>query len=198
MNMYTNQRAARQYGDRVLRESSVLMTADDVWSDVASNLELGFRSGQGGPYVYGDLQSGATVEIEVRETVEGEYRTVAKASSNAEGKVENELLVRPHDAFTRMLQKVLRAPAELDPGFRQLFFVRANRNGSAHASATLSDAVRETILRLAHRRPELYADSKGATLVLEGVELVHEHLTDIVAMLTELTRTTTSNAPYRT
>lgn len=181
MNMYTKQRAVRQYGDRVLRESSVLNATREVWSDVASELGLGFRSGDSGPFVHGELSSGAALEILVLANDEGHYHTLARARKS--GARSDRLTVRPHDPWTRVRSYVVRAP-NVDESFTARFDVRASSDTIARS--VLTEGVRDLIGQLASRRPELDVDADEITLVLEGVELAHDNLRAIIAMLDAL------------
>lgn len=190
MNIYTNQRAARQYGDRVFRESSVLRATYEVWSDVASELGLGFRSGDSGPLVHGELSSGAALEVLVLENDEGHYHTLARARKS--GARSGALTLRPHDPWTRVRSYLIRT-TDLDPTFTARFDVRASSD--AVAKSVLSETVRDLVGRLEARRPELDVDADEATLVLEGVELEHDNLYAVIAMLDELMGATP--APYR-
>lgn len=182
MNMYTNQRAARQYGDRVLRESSVLKATYEVWSDVASELGLGFRSGESGPLVHGELSSGAALEILVLENDEGHYHTLARARKA--GARSGQLTLRPHDPWTRVRSYLVRAP-NVEPTFAARFDVRASSD--AVVRAVLTDKVRRFVEAFEPRRPELDVEPDEVTLVLEGVELEHDNLRAVVSMLDELT-----------
>jgi hypothetical protein len=194
LNLYTARRQRDDYANRVMRESTTLRAAEDVWSDVASSLGLGFRSADAGPLLYGDLASGAALEIGVLETIEdGTYRTVAKArgESNAKGRI----LVRPHDPLTRLARRVLAPPPGIDEAWLERFFVRAKPPEIARERLTASTL--DLLVALADRVPHLYWEDGEVALVLEGVELVHERLERIIDALTAMTDGGASAQPFR-
>lgn len=177
MNMYQNRLARKQYGERVVRESAVLRAADEVWSDVASTEGHGFRSNEAGPQLYGDFASGATFQLEILETEAGEYRTVG--SVRREGPdAKGTLRIAPRDALSRVLALTSAAPGRpLLPEFSARFVARARSH------APIPPSVQETLVALSDRSPRLYGDDGAYTLVLEGVELVHERVARVVELL---------------
>jgi hypothetical protein len=185
LKLFAARRERAQYADRVLRESATLRAAEEIWSDVASSRGLGFRSSEAGPLLYGDLESGAALEIVVLETADdGSYRTVAKA--RGEGAAAGRVLVRPHGAMTRLAERVLAPPAGLAAGWSERFFVRAKPPELARAR--LSEKILDVMVELEDRAPHLYWDDGEAMIVLEGVELVHARIDAVVTALSELTR----------
>lgn len=184
LNLFSARREASAYGDRTLRESSTLRAAAEVWSDVASSAGLGYRTTDGAPLLYGDLPSGAQLEVSVYETKDtGEYRTVATArpASPRPGR----LIVRAHDPWTRVLSRALRPPPGVPRDIGARFFVRASP--VELAAELLDEAIARALVALADRRPRLSWEDGEVELVLEGVELVHERLEILVAALSALT-----------
>jgi hypothetical protein len=178
MNLASARQRASQYGDRILRESSVIRAASEVWSDVASTHGHGFRSGQAGPLLHGELPSGAVFQLTIVETdAEGEYRTLAKIHGKAGAA---NLDIRPHDVMSRALGFARKRPAGLDETFTARFSIKGP------SAETLSPCVVETLLDLADRSPNLYGDGESVTLILEGVELVHTRIEAIIALLDAL------------
>ena len=59
LNMYSAQVESRSRGNRIVRESTTLRVTENVWADVASATGLGFRFGDAGPLLYGEI-GGAT------------------------------------------------------------------------------------------------------------------------------------------
>lgn len=176
MNMVQNRQARKQYGERVVRESAVLRAADEVWSDVASTEGHGFRSSEAGPQLYGDFASGATFQLEILETETGEYRTVGSARREGAG-VKGMLRVVPRDPISRVLELTSAAPGPRLPEFAARFAARARGH------APIPSSVQEMLVTLSDRSPRLYGDDGAYTLVLEGVELVHDRVARVVALL---------------
>ncbi len=203
-NLFAARRDRDELANRTLRESATLRAAADVWSDVASMRGLGFRSNDAGPLLYGDLPSGATLEVRVFETSDtGEYRTVAtarpsphppSADPRRQTRRQGRVLVRPHDAVTRIASRLRRAPA-LDAEVLERFFVRATPPSIARER--LPRRVIELLMTLSDRAPHLYLEEEDVRLVLEGVELVHERMEAIVDGLSELTGGLPREHPFR-
>lgn len=181
LKLYTARREEAARGDRVMRQSTTMRAAGDVWSDVASARGLGFRSGDAGPLLYGDLASGGTLEIGLFETNYSDvYCTVATVRGRDEAAKKGELSARPHDFGTRLLRIVTPQP-ELGAELLARYFFRSKPAGLAEA--LLGDEARAVLLEQVDRAPRLFWENGTSTLVLEGVELVHERIERIVAAL---------------
>lgn len=180
ITMSTARQKAGQYGDRVLRESSTLRVASEVWSDVASTRGLGFRSSDAGPHLHGDLPSGVAFEMGVYARDEdGQYTTLAavRLPSALAGKV----VVRPHEPWTRALASFRRGPPGVPAELLAGYDVRSSP--PELAAAVLGPRLRELLSLMSDRRPEVHAKEDEVALVLEGVELTHERVEAIVDAL---------------
>lgn len=184
LNLYMKQRERSQYADRTLRESSTWRAAESVWSDVASSRGMGFRSGDGGPLLYGDLASGGDLEVGVYEAAHSDvYCTVASVRGRQDRAKKGELSCRPHDMGTRVLRLVVRQP-DLRPEVLARYFFRSS---PLELATKLLGARPQTMLcDLADRLPRLFWQDGSTTLVLEGIELTHERLEAMIVALTEL------------
>src|SRR5690606_30260053 len=94
-------------------------------------------------------------------------------------------MVRPHDPLTRLAERLLGAPPAAGARWRAQFFVRARP--PEVAGRYLSPRALEVLEELADRAPRLFAEDGEVAIVLEGVELVHERLETIIALLSSLT-----------
>ncbi len=185
-------RVEAQYGDRVLRESTTLRVAVEVWSDVASTRGLGFRSGDSGPLLHGDLASGGAFEMGVYSREEdGQYATLATV--RLPSPLPGQLVLRPHEPWTRALAAVRRPPAELPAELTSTFHVRAKP--SDLATRVLTPKLQALLALLADRNPQIHAGGDEVSLVLEGVELAHERVEAIVDAFDTLFPVATG--PYR-
>jgi hypothetical protein len=183
MKMYMARREKAQAGDRIFRESSTMRAAESVWSDVASEKGMGFRSGNGGPLLYGDLPSGGEVEFGLFETNYSDvYCTVATVRGREDKAKKGTVSVRPHDLGTKLLE-VFGRP-ELPADFLQAFFVKAKP--VAIAGVVLGEEARAMLLEQTDRAPRYFYEDGSSTLVLEGIELVHERIGRIVEALSAI------------
>lgn len=174
MRLYETQRESRSVGTRVMRESSTLRVTEGVWAEVASARELGFRSNDGAPLLYGDLPSQAALEMAIYETNQGEYRTVATARFPEPR--AGRLSVVPARGLARVGRALRPFPAA-SPDFGARFFVRSK---PGTLTALLVPEVQAMLVDLGDREPSLYWSDETATLVLEGVEMVHERLEAVI------------------
>ena len=180
ITMSQARRVASAYGDRVLRESSTLRVATEVWSDVASSRGLGFRSSDAGPLLHGELPSGASFEMGVYARDEdGQYATLATVKLLAP--LAGEVVLRPHEPWTRALSALARPPRGLPASLTDRFVVRARP--PELAEKVLSPALAALLELLVDRRPEVHASGQEISLVLEGVELAHERVEAVVEAL---------------
>jgi hypothetical protein len=184
IRLYTERQQKKKRGERVLRESTTLSAAAEVWSDVASTMELGFRSSDAGPLLYGELDGGPQLEIGVYEgEYDAAYRTVATTTA-PEGAKKGNLVVQPLRGFARVAKALVGAP-DVPEALEALYFVRAS--DPALVTRFLHDeAVQRALVDLADRGPFLSWDDGSATLVLEGVELVHERMETLIRALSKL------------
>lgn len=180
ITMSTARQKASQYADRVLRESSTLRAAAEVWSDVASTRGLGFRSSDAGPLLHGDLPSGVAFEMGVYARDEdGQYATLAAVRLPAA--LAGTVVARPHEPWTRAFASVRRAPPGLP---EELLGTHDVRSSPPELAATvIGPKLRELFALMADRRPELHAKEDEVALVLEGVELAHERVEAILDAL---------------
>lgn len=188
IKMYTERQSKRAHGERVLRQSSTLSAANEVWSDVAASLGLGFRAGDSGPLLHGELPGGARLEIGVYERDEdtGGYVTVASAARDPEGaRPEGSLELRPLEGLRRVARTFVGAknvPSEL----AELYLVRASDD--ALVTRLLDhEPVKTALVASRDRAPMVLWEGGDATMALEGVELTHERLEEIVRALDSLT-----------
>ena len=184
IRMYTDRQQKKQRGERVLRDSSTLSAPSEVWSDLASTMELGFRSSDSGPLLYGELEGGPQLEIGVYEDeYDAAYRTVATTTA-PEAAQHGHLVAQPLRGFARVAKAVVGAKDVPEP-LAALYFVRASE--PALVTRFLHDeAVQRALVELADRAPFLSWDDGSATLVLEGVELVHERMETLIRALGKL------------
>ncbi|AKU98846.1 hypothetical protein AKJ09_05510 [Labilithrix luteola] len=193
--LYTSRHEKDAFADRILRESSTLRAAADVWSDVASNLGLGFRVLNGGPVIHGELRSGAELEIGIYETDDGAYRTLA-STEGGRGPM-GRVLVKRHDALSRIKKVVSRAPEGLDEELRAGFSVTASPSELAKELLSLP-AAKALFVDLSDRSPRLSYRTGSASIVLEGVELAHQRLELVIEALTQMTSSPTeSHSAFR-
>lgn len=174
---------ASALGDRVLRESTTLRVASEVWSDVASSRGLGFRSSDSGPLLHGDLPCGLAFEMGVYARDEdGQYATLAavRLATALPGRVS----VRPHEPWTRLLEAVVKPPPGVPAELGRTFQVRARP--PELAAIVLSDEVVALLQLLQERSPEVHAREDEIAFVLEGVELAHERVEAILDALDSL------------
>lgn len=193
-NLYTSRHKKDAFADRILRESSTLRAAADIWSDVASNLGLGFRVVNGGPIIHGELRSGAELEVGVYETDDGAYRTLA-STEGGHGRT-GRVLVKRHDALSRVKKVVVREPEGLDEELRASFSVAASPSELAKELLALP-AVKGLFVDIADRSPRVSYRSGSASILLEGVELAHQRLELVIEALAQMTSDPASEGIYR-
>lgn len=195
LNLYKNKIERDAFNNQVFRETSALRASAEVWSDVASSQGLGFRYGDSGPLLHGDLASGAALEIGVYEgKVDGAYRTAARARAAEASVVPGSVVVRPHTGLTRALGRVWAVPPNIPAEIAARYFVRADP--PERAAQVLGPDMQAALVEQADRGAELYAEHGEVTLVLEGIELQHERLERIVTALAEATKPPPAS-PYR-
>jgi hypothetical protein len=184
LKLYEKQREQSQRGDRVLREDSTMRSAESVWSDVASSRGMGFRSGDAGPLLYGDLSSGGEVEIGLYEAAHSDvYCTVATVRGREDKALGGEVSCRPHDVGTRLLRMIVKQPELREEVLARYFF----RSSPVDLAPKILGKRPQTMLcDLSDRLPRLYWEKGTTTLVLEGIELVHERLETMIEALTEI------------
>ncbi len=193
VSMSQARRMASALGDRVLRESTTLRVASEVWSDVASARGLGFRSSDSGPLLHGDLPSGVAFEMGVYARDEdGQYATLAAVRLPT--KLPGRASVRPHEPWTRVLEAVVKPPPGVPAELAQRFQVRARPPELVRM--LLSDEIVALLQLVLERSPELHAHDDEVALVLEGVELAHERVEAILDALDTLARRV-PDGPYR-
>lgn len=192
LNLSQKRHREAAYGDRVLRESTTLRVASEVWSDVASTRGLGFRSSDSGPLLHGDLRSGGAFEMGVYERDEdGQYATLA--SMRLTTKLAGDLVVRPHAPWTRALARVRRPPPGLPEALTASYAVRAKP--PELAERILGEKMQGLFELFADRSPALHAHGDEVAFVLEGVELAHERVEAILDAFETLAPVPTG--PYR-
>jgi hypothetical protein len=185
MKMYLAQRERAQAGDRVMRESTTMHGAESVWSDVASSKGMGFRAGDAGPLLYGDLASGGEIEMALFTTDYSEvYCTVATVRGREERARQGEVSVRPHAIATRLLRVIVAQP-ELPAELLARYFFRG-RPPELAAHLFGGERAQAMLLEQVDRAPRFFFEAGSSTLVLEGVELVHERLERLVDALSEI------------
>jgi hypothetical protein len=184
MKAYIAQREKAQFGDRVMRESSTMRAAESVWSDVASSRGLGFRSGDAGPLLYGDLSSGGEIEIGLYSTNYSDvFCTVATVRGREASAQKGEVSMRPHALGTRLLRVLVPQP-DLGDEIRERFFFRSKP--PELAPRLFGERARAMILEQADRAPRFFWEDGTSTLVLEGIELVHERIERVVLALEDI------------
>jgi hypothetical protein len=184
LKLYEKQREQSQRGDRVLREDSTMRSAESVWSDVASSRGMGFRSGDAGPLLHGDLSSGGAIEIGLYEAAHSDvYCTVATIRGREDLALGGELSCRPHDAVTRLLRMFRKQPELREEVLARYFFLSSPVE---LATKLLGNRPQKMLCDLSDRGPRLYWEKGATTLVLEGIELVHERLEAMIEALTDI------------
>lgn len=178
MNLYASRRESVQHGARVQRELSTTRVAENVWSDVASKRELGFRSTNAGPLLYGELPSGGEIEMGLYEAKDIEPLCTAVFVRSREGALEGSIVVRPHNAATRLLDRITRA-SDLER-----FHVRSRPKELA--AMLLGPEVRAMLQSSFDRVPQLHWSEGAITLVFEGVLMVHEQIEELLDAVSAL------------
>ena len=170
-------RVASAHGDRILRESSALHAAAEVWSDVASSRGFGLRNeDDAGPVLHGDLRSGGAFEMGLCIRQDGQYETLAGVRLPVP--LTGSVVVRPHEPWTRVLAWIVRPPSDLPSELTSAFFVRSTP--AAAAVTVLTPKLQAVLALLSDRLPQVRASGEDMLLVLEGVELVHERVEAIL------------------
>ncbi len=192
LNMYSAQVESRSRGNRIVRESTTLRVTETVWADVASATGLGFRFGDAGPLLYGEI-GGATIEGGVYESKDdGGYRTVVQAK--IAGGPPGKLTVSARTATTRLLGLVTRAPEATPAALAEAYFVRADP--PALAPVLLGAELVDVLVASRDREPSLEYTDGTAWVVLEGVELMQERLEALARGLGAMARAD-APSPYR-
>ena len=178
MNLYASSRESAQYGARMQRELSTTRVAENVWSDVASRRKLGFRSTNGGPLLYGELASGGEIEMGLYEAKDVEPLCTALFVKAREGALAGSLVVRPHNAATRLLGRITRR-SDLER-----FHVRAKPRELC--ATLLGPEMRSLLDESFDRAPQLHWSGGAITMVFEGVLMVHEQIEQLLDVLSAL------------
>ena len=183
-------RVASTRADRILRGSSALGAAVEVWSDVASSRGFGLRTDDAGPVLHGDLRSGGAFEMAVCSDSEGQYTTLA--ATRLPAPLVGSVVVRPHEPWTRLLAFLVRPPSDLPKELTSVFFVRSSATA---ATTVLTPKVQALLALVSDRLPQVQATGEDVLLVLEGVELLHERVEAILDAFDTLSPIATG--PYR-
>ena len=158
---------------------STMRATTAVWEEVADRRGLTVDEG-GNLGMRGDVD-GIPIEVELTERNE-RVSTIVKGHRIPEKPTQ--LWVLPRGLATKWLASLkggAAAPAG-DPEFDDAFVA-----GPAKGQ-TLSGDDRRSFVGLSARKPELAFDGSTATLLLDGIELVHENLEEAIDLVVRITR----------
>lgn len=163
-------------------DPSTMAMIERVWMEVAEEQKLTVDAA-GALGIRGDVE-GVPCEVELGETAEG-ICTVARAHRLPE--IAQRLQVSPRDLAAKARALFGAKTTETgDALFDAAFVVTASPEG--FVSQALDEATRQTLLLLAPRAPMLTYDGSTLELTMAGAELVHEHLSALLALLAHVAR----------
>lgn len=162
-----------------------------IWGEVAASRGLELDADPR-LCVHGALRGVACEVLLVREA---SSQLVTSAVGKHGAGFEGFLLVAPKKLSRSVAAAVLgRGVRTGDPDFDARFVTVSNPR--TLALAALDDSTRTALLALAHREPRLSIDGQTITLELQGAEMVHEHLSLVIDLVTRVPQEKVTS-PYR-